>query len=69
MKQNTLNFEKVGVMPIRIVWSNVSSIGPSSERNRKYTFISTLNFSIFLLVLIPVTTWEVYILNIFLDFV
>ena len=23
--------QKVGVLPIRIVWSNVSSIGPSSE--------------------------------------
>ena len=28
-------YKKVGVLPIRIVWSNVSSIGPSSERNRK----------------------------------
>ena len=27
-------YKKVGVLPIRIVWSNVSSIGPSSERNR-----------------------------------
>ena len=27
-------YRKVGVLPIRIVWSNVSSIGPSSERNR-----------------------------------
>ena len=26
-------YKKVGVLPIRIVWSNVSSIGPSSERN------------------------------------
>ena len=25
-------YKKVGVLPIRIVWSNVSSIGPSSER-------------------------------------
>ena len=28
-------YKKVGVLPIRIVWSNVSSVGPSSERNRK----------------------------------
>ena len=28
-------YEKVGVLPIRIVKSNVSSVGPSSERNRK----------------------------------
>ena len=28
-------YKKVGVLAIRIVWSNVSSIGPSSERNRK----------------------------------
>ena len=28
-------YKKVGVLPMRIVWSNVSSIGPSSERNRK----------------------------------
>ena len=27
-------YKKVGVLPIRIVWSNVSSIGPSSERKR-----------------------------------
>ena len=27
--------KKVGVLPVRIVWSNVSSVGPSSERNRK----------------------------------
>ena len=27
-------YEKVGVLPIRIVYSNVSSVGPSSERNR-----------------------------------
>ena len=27
--------EKVGVLPIRLVQSNVSSIGPSSERNRR----------------------------------
>ena len=26
-------YKKVGVLPIRIVWSNVSSIGPSSARN------------------------------------
>ena len=26
-------YKKVGVLPIRIVWSNVSSIGPSSEKN------------------------------------
>ena len=26
-------YKKVGVLPIQIVWSNVSSIGPSSERN------------------------------------
>ena len=26
-----LKYKKVGVLPIRIVWSNVSSIGPSSE--------------------------------------
>ena len=26
-------YKKVGVLPIRIVQSNVSSIGPSSERN------------------------------------
>ena len=28
-------YEKVGVLPMRIVKSNVSSVGPSSERNRK----------------------------------
>ena len=28
-------YKMVGVLPMRIVWSNVSSIGPSSERNRK----------------------------------
>ena len=28
-------YKKVGVLPIRIVKSNVSSIGPSSERKRK----------------------------------
>ena len=27
-------YEKVGVLPIRIVKSNVSSVGPSSERKR-----------------------------------
>ena len=27
-------YEKVGVLPIWIVKSNVSSVGPSSERNR-----------------------------------
>ena len=27
-------YKKIGVLPMRIVWSNVSSIGPSSERNR-----------------------------------
>ena len=26
------DYKKVGVLPMRIVWSNVSSIGPSSER-------------------------------------
>ena len=29
-------YKKVGVLPMRIVWSNVSSIGPSSERNPAY---------------------------------
>ena len=34
-------YRKVGVLPIRIVESNVSSIGPSSERNRKaFLFLS-----------------------------
>ena len=28
-----MKYEKVGVLPIRIVKSNVSSVGPSSERN------------------------------------
>ena len=28
-------YQKVGVVPIRIVKSNVSSVGPSSERNTK----------------------------------
>ena len=28
-------YKNVGVLPIQIVYSNVSSIGPSSERNRK----------------------------------
>ena len=32
-------YKKVGVLPIRIAWSNVSSIGPSSERNRKIIFL------------------------------
>ena len=41
MKHNVDNlrykskYKKVGVLPIRKVWSNVSSIDPSSERNRK----------------------------------
>ena len=26
-------YKKVGVLPIRIIKSNVSSVGPSSERN------------------------------------
>ena len=34
-KEYKSKYKKVGVLPIRIVWSNVSSIGPSSERNRK----------------------------------
>ena len=28
---NKPKYKKVGVLPVRIVWSNVSSIGPSSE--------------------------------------
>ena len=32
-------YEKVGVLPIRIVKSNVSSIGPSSERNIPVPYI------------------------------
>ena len=32
-------YKKVGVLPIRIVWSNVSSIDPSSERNSTKTFL------------------------------
>ena len=35
-------YKMVGVLPIRIVWSNVSSIGPSSERNRKYIYMCSL---------------------------
>ena len=45
-------YKKVGVLPIRIAKSNVSSVGPSSEGNRE-TFLSdegpileTLNFTI-----------------------
>ena len=38
-------YEKVGVLPIRIVKSNVSSVGPSSERNEGPTF-ETLDFII-----------------------
>ena len=35
-------YEKVGQLPIRIIKSNVSSVGPSSERNRKkFLFLST----------------------------
>ena len=30
-------YKKVGVLPIRIVQSNVSSVGPSSERNNSLT--------------------------------
>ena len=47
-------YEKVGVLPMRIVKSNVSSVGPSSERNRggesrfvffrKYTNLFILRF-------------------------
>ena len=36
----------VGVLPVRIVWSNVSSIGPSSERNRKEPMLETLDHTI-----------------------
>ena len=32
-------YKKVGVLPIRIVWPNVSSIDPSSERNSTKTFL------------------------------
>ena len=32
---NKPKYKKVGVLPVRIVWSNVSSIGPSSERNQR----------------------------------
>ena len=32
MKSCHSKYKKVGVLPIRIVKSNVSSIGPSSER-------------------------------------
>ena len=35
-KRNKSKYKKVGVLPIRIVWSNVLSIGPSSERNTIY---------------------------------
>ena len=38
-------YEKVGVLPIRIVKSNVSSIGPSSERNEG-PMLETLDFTI-----------------------
>ena len=33
-------YKMVGVLPIRIVQSNVSRIGPSSERNRKHFSVS-----------------------------
>ena len=36
-------YKKVGVLPIRIVWSNVSSIGPSSERTISALVISLVN--------------------------
>ena len=34
-QNNKSKYKKVGVLPIRIVWSNVSSIDPSSEREKK----------------------------------
>ena len=37
-----LKYKKVGVLPMRIVWSNVSSIGPSSER----PMLETLDYTI-----------------------
>ena len=53
----TINIHtKVGVLPIRIAKSNVSSVGPSSERNSAYAAtrwfsdegptLETLNFTI-----------------------
>ena len=39
LNESESKYKKVGVLPIRIVWSNVSSIGPSSERNRGFISI------------------------------
>ena len=39
-------YEKVGVLPTRIVKSNVSSVGPSSERNL-YVYFTMLYISSF----------------------
>ena len=40
-------YKKVGVVPTRIVKSNVSSIGPSSEKNRdEGPRLKTLDFTI-----------------------
>ena len=39
LNESESKYKKVGVLPIRIVWSNVSSICPSSERNRGFISI------------------------------
>ena len=38
VKKYKLKYKKVGVLPIRIVKSNILSVGPSSERNIKGVF-------------------------------
>ena len=40
------SIKKVGVLPIWIVWSNVLSIGPSSERNSKGPMLEMLDYAI-----------------------
>ena len=46
IKSHSPRYKKVGVLPIWIVKSNVSSIGPSSERKKKGPMLETLDYTI-----------------------
>ena len=43
-KEYKSKYKKVGVLPIRIIKSNVSSVGPSSERTTRFT-LTYLDFT------------------------
>ena len=60
-------YKKVGVLPIQIVKSNVSSIGPSSERNIKHvlcfsvTKVIFTKFNVIFLIVLLFSSMDVFV--------